>query len=217
MRFPLFCFLLILFPKALSAQTTHQQTYWTRLFLRCRASEKWSVQFEADNRRVINPDKPLQFISHLHVHRRLGERFEASLGFTFSAVWQNGRVLPEYRPFQEFYVFHRPAGAWRFSHRLRTEQRWLGLAGGTGFRFRWRFRYMPRVDCQLSKKWLLRANTELFYHHDDFDQGRLYGGAQCRVSKHVSLELGYLKLIQKRASDAYFDRDNLRFTGYFDF
>ena len=56
------------------------------------------------------------------------------------------------------------------------------------------------------------------YHQDDFDQNRIYGAVEYKFKKDLSLEMGSLKLHQKRANNkGYYDRDNLRVTLYKDF
>ena len=215
-------FFILFFIGKTYTQVTHQQAYWTRLYVRVKLDEKWSWQIEADNRRFFGENQQLQFIAHTHVHRKLGKNTEGSLGFTFSEVWQGNLPVPELRPFQEFYIFQPLNSRLRLSHRIRTEQRWFrnykNEALTEGYNFKFRFRYMLRLDYKLGKKWVLRANDELMYHHDDFDQNRIYGSLEYKFNKGLSLEMGYLKVYQKRANNkGYFDRDNLRVTVYKDF
>jgi Protein of unknown function (DUF2490) len=216
------------------AQTTHQSLYWTRLYARVKLDSLYSWQTEADNRRFFNENKQLQFIAHTHLHRKFGNlvfarnvAIEGALGFTYSAVWQGNLPVSELRPFQEFYFFQPLNGRLRLSHRIRTEQRWfhnyaqnaLGTEALTnGYNFKFRFRYRPQLDYKLSKKWSLKLNDELMFHHDDFDQNRIFGAVEYKFKPDLSLEMGYMKLLQKRASNrGYFDRDNLRVTVYKDF
>ncbi len=204
------------------AQTIHQSTYWTRLYLRAKLSEKYSLQFEADNRRFFNADQQLQFIAHVHLHRKLGKNREGSLGFTFSDAWQGNLQVPEFRPFQEFYIFQPFNARFRLTHRIRTEQRWFRNYAYDhlvyGYNVKLRLRYLLRFDYKLSEKWILKANDELMYHHTGFDQNRIYGAIEYKFLKDLSLELGYLKLKQKRiGKDGYFIRDNMRVTVYKDF
>lgn len=206
----------------LNAQVTHQQTYWTRIGARVKLNDKWTFQIQADNRRFFGENQQLQFITHADIHRKFGKYTEGSLGFTFSEVWQGSLPVPELRPFQEFYIFQKLTSKLRLSHRLRTEQRWFhnyqGAALTEGYNFKFRFRYMPRLDYKLNEKWALKANAELMYHQDDFDQYRYYSGVEYKILKDLSLELGYLKVYQKRANNkGYYDRDNLRVTVFKDF
>ena len=204
------------------AQTTHQSLYWTRLYARVKIDSLYSWQTEADNRRFFNENKQLQFIAHTHLHRKLSKNTEGSLGFTFSESWQGKLPVPELRPFQEFYFFQPLNDRLRLSHRIRTEQRWLHNYSGetlsSGYNFKFRFRYMPRLEYKLSKNWAFKLNDEIMFHHDDFDQNRIYGSVTYSFLKDVSFEVGYMKIFQKRANNkGYFDRDNLRVTLYKDF
>jgi hypothetical protein len=203
-------------------QTTHQSTYWTRLYARVKIDSAYSWQIEADNRRFFGENKQLQFIAHTHLHRKFSKNTEGSVGFTYSAVWQGNLPVSELRPFQEFYFFQPLNGRLRLSHRIRTEQRWFHNYSGekltSGYNFKFRFRYRPQLDYKLSKHWALKLNDELMYHHDDFDQNRIYGAVEYKFKPDLSLEMGYMKLLQKRANNkGYFDRDNLRVTVYKDF
>jgi Protein of unknown function (DUF2490) len=221
------CILLLFSSLYAKTQTTHQSTYWTRVYARIKLNDTYSWQFEADNRRFFNANQQLQFIAHTHLHRKIGKNTEGALGFTFSDTWQGNLPVPELRPFQEFYFFTKLNDKWRFSQRLRMEQRWFhnyakNAAGSevltSGYNFKFRFRYMPRLEYRASEKWVLKLNDEIMYHADDFDQNRLYSGVEYKFSKDLSLELGYLKAYQKRANNkGYYDRDNLRVTMYKDF
>jgi Protein of unknown function (DUF2490) len=209
---------------SLNAQAVHQSAYWMRLYARVKINDKWAWQTEADNRRFFdNATQPqLQFIAHTHLHRKFGKYTEGSLGFTFSDVWQGNLPVPELRPFQEFYIFQNLSKKLRLSHRFRTEQRWFHNYKtdvlSEGYNFKFRFRYMPRLDYKLKGKWALKANVEVMYHHDDFDQNRYYGSVTYQILKDLSVEMGYLKVYQKRANNkGYYDRDNLRVTLYKDF
>ena len=207
---------------SLKSQTVHQKTYWTRLYVRVKLNDKWSWQTEADNRRFFGENQQLQFIAHTHLHRKLGKNTEGSVGFSFSEVWQGNLPIPELRSFQEFYIFQPLNSRLRLLHRVRTEQRWFhnykNEALTEGYNFKFRFRYMLRLEYKLSEKWAFKVNDELMYHHDDFDQNRIYGAVEYKFRKDLSLEMGYMKLLQKRANNkGYFDRDNLRVTVYKDF
>ncbi len=216
------CIAFILSVLSLKSQVVHQQTYWTRLYVRVKLNDKWAWQTEVDNRRFFGENKQLQFIAHTHVHRKFGKDTEGALGFTYSTVWQGILAVPEFRPFQEFYVYQKLNDKARLIHRFRTEERWFRKYQSEtfteGYNFKFRLRYMLRFDYKLSEKWLLKLNDEVMYHTDDFDQNRLYGGFEYKFRKDVSLELGYMKAYQKRANNkGFYDRDNLRVTLYKDF
>ena len=203
------------------AQTLHQQAYWTRAFAKIKLDSNWTLQAEADERRLILPDKQLQFIAHLHLHRKLSQNTEGSFGATFSAVRQGLIDVKENRLFQEYFYYQKLSPKWRLSHRLRTEERWFenvekgAIIDGFNFKFRWRYR--PQLDFKINKKWSLKTNAEIMYHVDKYDQFRFYVGNEYRFSSFFSMEMGYLKVNQARSSGGFTDRDNLRTTIYFNF
>ena len=203
----------------LTAQTTHQQAYWIRFFAKVKLDSNWTWQIEADERRLILPDKQLQFIAHTHIHRKLGKNTEGSLGVTFSSVRQGLIDVKEYRLFQEFYLYQNLTPKLRLAHRLRTEQRWFeNVEKGTivdGFNVKFRFRYRSQLDFKFNKKWSFKTNAEVMYHQDKYDQFRFFIGTEYRFNPHFSMEMGYLKVNQQRSSGGFYDRDNLRTTFYF--
>lgn len=216
------CILIIGNFLGLNAQVTHQQTYWTRIGARVKINDKWTAQIQADNRRFFGENQQLQFITHLNIHRKFSKNTEGAMGCSFSEVWQGDLPVPELRLFQEFNPFQKITEKLRLFHRFRTEQRWFHNYQGTdlteGYNFKFRFRYMPRLDYKWNEKWTLRTNAELMYHQDDFDQYRYYGGVEYKILKDLSVEMGYLKVYQKRANNkGYYDRDNLRVTVFKDF
>jgi Protein of unknown function (DUF2490) len=203
----------------LTAQTSYQQAYWTRFFGKVKLDSNWTWQVEAEERRLILPDKQLQFIAHMHLHRKIGQNTEGSLGVSFSSVRQGLIDVNEYRLFQEFYVYQNLTPKLRLSHRFRTEQRWFeNVEKGAivaGFNFKFRYRYRPQLDFKLNKKWSFKTNAEIMYHQDKYDQFRFFVGGEYRFNPFFSLEMGYLKVNQQRSSGGFYDRDNLRTTFYF--
>jgi hypothetical protein len=215
-------FLFILgFTVNLTAQTTHQKAYWTRFYAKVKLDSNWSWQIEADERRLILPDKQLQFIAHTHIHRKLSKNTEGSLGASFSSVRQGLIDVKEYRLFQEFYLYQNLTPKLRLAHRLRTEQRWFeNVEKGTiieGYNFKFRYRYRPQLELKLNKNWSLKSSAELMVYYNAYDQSRFYLGAEHRFNPHLSVEMGYLKVHQQRSSGGFYDRDNLRTTFYFNF
>ena len=204
-----------------NAQTIHQQAYWLRVFTKIKLDSNWTLQAEADERRFIFPDKQLQFIAHLHLHRKLSQNTEGSFGATFSAVRQGLIDVKEYRLFQEFYFFQKLTPKLRLAHRFRTEERWFenvekgAIVEGFNFKFRWRYR--PQLEFKINKNWSFKTAAEIMYHVDKYDQSRFYVGNEYRFSPLFSMEMGYLKVHQQRSSGGFTDRDILRTTLYFNF
>ena len=200
------------------AQTIHQQLYWTRLSFSMPLNTRWSLRAEADERRLIRPDRQAQFIVHLQAARRLNAHWEWGLTQTFSAVTRNILTVPEWRPSSEITYNFRIGARWRCVQRLRTEARWLHRNDGKllleGYQLRARFRYRLQMERTLGTRWLLRLNDEIMVHHDGFDQNRTYLSFVRQLSAHLSLELGCLKVLQQRSSGGLVWQDVLRGTVY---
>lgn len=193
----------------LPAQVTNQQSYWLRFYFQETFAKKWSWHLELDERRLINPDRQLQFITHAHVHRQLGKGTEVSIGGSYSVVNQ----VMEHRLFQEFHYNKLLGQRMIWANRFRTEQRRMEKEEGL-WQWRFRVRYRLQLGYLLGKNWGLKLSDEIMWHTDAFDQNRIYVAIEKKFSKVFSLEIGYLKLYQFRSESAYFDRDILRSTFY---
>ncbi len=214
MKFKLGSALVIFMVFSLQAhgQTTRQQAYWIRLYLSGKFHEKWAWRFEVDERRLVRPDRQLQFIVHAHLRRKMGKHWELAAGGSHSSVQE----VPEWRLFQELHVGSKMAQHWRISGRLRSEQRWFKQPDDAWLlKYRWRGRM--QIELIFLKKWRAKLSDEIMFQAGAFEQNRAYAAIERLFSNQVSLEIGYLKIYQKRASTGYFDRDILRSTLYFNF
>lgn len=123
----------------LPAQVTNQQSYWLRFYIQETFAKKWSWHLELDERRLINPDRQLQFITHTHVHRQLGKGTEVSIGGSYSVVNQ----VMEHRLFQEFHYNKLLGQRMIWANRFRTEQRRMEMEERL---WQWRFRVRYRLQ-----------------------------------------------------------------------
>ncbi len=202
----------LLFPMRAIGQTSHQQAYWLRLYFRGKQHEKWAWHIEIDERRLIRPDRQLQFIAHAHMHRKLGKLWELAAGGTHSIVQE----VPEWRLFQELHLAADLVPKWRISGRLRSEQRWFEQPDDT-WKLKYRWRGKAQIDRVFFKKCRAKLSEEIMFQSGTFEQNRAYAAIELLFSKRVSIETGYLNIYQKRAEAGYFDRDVLRTTLYFNF
>ncbi len=198
-------------------QQIRQQSYWMRLYGRLRFSDKWTLHLETDERRLTRPDRQLQIIAHAHLHRRLGQRWDVAWGQTFSAVARSVLRVPEWRFFQEGTYATKVGERGQLSHRVRIDWRWIRQANADelldDYRFRVRFRYRPQFDWRPNDRWTLKTNQEVMIHDDAFDQYRFYAAAERRWKKNWAVEIGYLKLIQRRNNNpGLLNQDIVRLT-----
>ena len=215
--------LLLLLTATVSAvgQTVHQQGYWMRAYLRLKVSPRWTWHSEVDERRFVGPDRQWQFITHQHVHYRLAPTIDVGLGGTYSRQAQSALTVPEFRLFGETSWTLPLSPKVRLQQRLRVEQRWVRQVRDQqlvdAYQTPVRVRYRLQGEWQPHSRWRLRLYDELMVLAHDFDQNRLYAGAEYQLGAGFAGELGYLKLWQNRLlrPDNY-NRDVLRFTLYKD-
>lgn len=215
------CTFVLLNVLAVKSQTLYQNSVWFRTYFRVKLAKKWSFHAEFDERRLTEPDRQLQFITHQHVHYRFGRYTEGSVGGSFSAVRQGNLAVPEWRLFQELHNFW-AFKTWRLSHRLRTEQRFFhnylkdNLLEGYNYHFRIRFR--PQIDYKMQKNWTFKLGNEIMYQDEKFEQNRIYLNGEKRfVAQKFAIEFGFIKLLQARSNGGYFDRNIARATILKDF
>ena len=210
---------------AQSAPALRQWVYWTRYYLQWNVHEHWVLHAEADNRRFFEPrGGQHQFISHLHLHRQLGKKWELMGGITYSVIFaQNPNAAPaaatgELRPWQAV-SFRQAAPKANITHRLRWEERFFSPFDPANARFAFRLRYAALFNIPLNSHWALKTGDEVMVQWGEgvrqaFDQNRLWGGLEFTLpSKRGSIEALYLWLWQKSPSGSTtYDRDVLRLT-----
>lgn len=140
---------------------------------------------------------------------RLSEQWQLSLTYSYFSVHPGGLLEPrgavaEHRMHQQAEYSHR----WKNNvvrHRFRLEERWLSSPWREGEPRSWRWqdrpRYMLRVDKPLRRAGsnggpitLTWYNEVLFSFRSPapsaFEQNRVYGGIQWKLSRNFSLDLG---------------------------
>jgi len=80
-----------------------------------------------------------------------------------------------------------------FTHRMRLENRWINKPVENIFNLR--FRYRLAFEQKLSKTLFLKCTNEPFFNFDQLqiDQNRFFLGLGGKLSKDLSLEVGYFK------------------------
>ena len=214
-----FFLLILLLPLAhlASGQTTHEQGYWLRAYLRVHLTDRWTWHSELDERRLLSPARQWQLITHHHLHYRLARPLDVGLGTSYSRQppASGGYTLQEWRGFLETTLTSTLSPKLRLQNRLRLEQRWIEPAAEQPgpWESRGRLRYRLQADWQLTPAWKLRASDEILFHPDQFDQNRVYAGLERQLGAGFAAELGYLWFYQHRYHRPdYFSRDVLRFT-----
>lgn len=211
--------------------TTHQTLYWVRYYNQTQLSSKYTLHFEVDERRQINPNLQFQLFSHIHLHRRFSKLIDVAAGFTYATTNSSKNpnlAVPELRPFQEINLSKPFSKKIQLQFRYRFEQRFvhnndrIELTEGYNFFFRHRFRLQASMTLKKfenGKTIIAKLSNEIMLNQgsgaaNSFDQNRIYLGAEFQFNKKWSIELGYLNLYQSASDNNYFARDIMRCTMY---
>jgi hypothetical protein len=166
-------------------------------------------------RRVNFAANPQQFLARVGLLADVGPGVRAGGGYAFVASYDYGEftpdgTVPEHRIWQQLNMSHR-SNAVAFLHRIRLEERWLGLPSASepdtrDWTFQWRARYMLRTVVPLRGepdqaghlygfgsdevfvRWGASQPTNLF------DQNRLQLGLGVSLAKDLRLEASWLNL-----------------------
>lgn len=203
----------------------HQGGYWFRYYNQSQLGKNFVLHGELDERRFVNPDRQAQFFTHVHLHKKF-KQWDVAIGFNYNLTNSNKNwnlAVPEYRPWQEINWIQnlRKSG---FQVRYRTEQRFVhhndNVVLTDGYRFAWRHRFRLLLSVPVMKKpdrsLALKLSEEIMLNTTTgvrtFDQNRIFISLEKALSPKVSLEIGYLNLLQPGATDDYYDRHVIRTT-----
>jgi Protein of unknown function (DUF2490) len=211
-------------------QVFFQQTYWTRVYLQKKMKHDLSVHYEIDNRRFFTPSRQHQFITHLHLHKKLKKGYDLGFGSTYSKVLSQNPLktspiaVPEFRLFQEITKDIQFTPKLKFNPRIRIEERFFrntdGVSLTSGFRYATRLRGRLSLQYPLKTGLLMKIGDEIMFQFaknatTTFDTNRLFGGFEQKISKHFSGEIFYIWSVQqKQNTEIFYNRDILRCTIY---
>ena len=185
------------------------QGYWFRYYNQFSLTPKWVLHTELDERRLLNPDRQAQFFIHTHLHYLLSPKLDFGAGFNHNLSKSRTNVtIPEWRPWQEVNFNATPTSKVKLSFRYRLDERFIHHSSATqledGYQFvlrhRMRVQVMHRtgknehVTLKLSNELMLNTSPVL----DTFDQNRIFGAVEFKLSNSLSLETGYLHQVTRR-------------------
>jgi len=134
-----------------------------------------------------------------------------STGISKCITYQKGRTFEEFRIHQQFQIIYL-LGRLGFISRLTNELRWK--ENETSLEVLYRIRYLMGVNIPISKKVdipFFTANTEVFCQFGNsitnniFDQIRIYAGFKENLTKSISMNFGYMYIIQQKIANTTFD------------
>lgn len=210
----------------------HQNLIWYGYFQKIEMSKNWYLESEIQERHFIDPLVQHQLLIRTHLHRKLGNGWEASAGGC--AFFQNSNdpgavinlTVPELRPHVEF-AYKQELKKSSIEYRYRTEFRFYHntnqdrTALEQGYTFsNIRFRYRVQAVMPVYNKLKIKASNELHINAGNkivknvFDQNRLYAGLSYASTPNLSIDMGYMNWFQQKSDGSFFSRDILRFTIY---
>ncbi|MEI2739045.1 MAG: DUF2490 domain-containing protein [Chitinophagaceae bacterium] len=177
--------------------------------------KKWSLHLEYQWRREKGLKYWQQSLLRIGANYKLNDNVTAHLGYGWIETFPYGDfpiasagTFPEHRIYEQI-TLRQPVKRWSFSHRFRTEQRWLGRVKSNSGRNReiesWsflhRFRYQFRVLYPLASRSVklpyVVAADEIFIGAGKnvgvniFDQNRVFLLFGYQLNKTFSFETGY--------------------------
>lgn len=199
-------------------QTKHQMASWYAVTVDHAMTNKMSLWFDGQWRRMGVGSKPQQLLLRPGLQFELAAGVHVAAGYAYIASAPYGEAptltpLREHRMWHQLLLSHR-AGPLSVRHRYRWEQRWIsastvdGAAGASpsGPFYQQRARYLTSVQGRLSRPrvgvspLLVFVSDEILLPvghsdaHARFAQNRAAIGLGVPVNERVRLELSYLNL-----------------------
>jgi hypothetical protein len=211
----------------------NQSLYWLRYNAQLNITKKLYWNNDIEERRFFEHNRHHHLIIHSRLHYKIKKNTEAAAGITYSLQSPHDPdaisrlTVPEIRPVQQLTMVNKLNTRFAIEHRVRVDERFIRKNNGTellpGYDFNFRFRYRLQANYRINKKenyrtpTVLKLANEVMFNagrnivHNKFDQNRIYFSVDQGIKPNVSVELGYIRWYQKRASGVeYFDRDIFR-------
>lgn len=208
-------------------EVIHQSLYWIRYQNQLFFSPTLYWTNEIDNRRFFSHDVQNQLIIHSRLHCKVKE-WDFAGGLTLSWIFAQkpelgyDHAVNEIRPVVE--ASHElPLGKVFLQNRIRLDNRFFqenpdkSVLEESFYVLRFRYRAQVRVPLKKNEENIsvitLRIADEIMLNHTGttFDQNRIYVSTDFYFSKSISLETGYIYIVQRRFdTDEYFERNVVR-------
>jgi hypothetical protein len=169
--------------------------FWSTLSLYTPTVDGWRASAEVQARWTDDLSVYNRTVFRVNGGRLVTPRLELFAGYEKTQPGTR-RVRDEQRLWQQV-EYTVPLGRWSIENRARIEERFVDGAAGTAARLRYRF----RVKHPLGRtRWLVGASEELWVHLNTvrlaatrgMDQNRVALTAEREVSRHLSIEPGYI-------------------------
>ncbi len=205
-----------LIEQSVTAQTKmydHNTIVWMQNVNTLKINESTSAHLEYNLRRINGVDNHMQRLLRLGVNYKVGKEITAHIGYANAQTYAygdypviTGRKFPEHRLYQQINI-QQQLQKLNIQHRLRVEQRWVGVlkpntqSEVARWNFLHRFRYMIKTQVPISKMVTAAVTDEIFIGAGKnlginiFDQNRIWLSLAKKLSKQLTLEIGYFNLV----------------------
>jgi hypothetical protein len=206
----------ILLPNSSSAQTkTSNNDVWFHYVGKNMLTKKLSFTLEATMRYANGVSEKQQYFVRPSFDYQFTKKFNGSIGYSHYNTYVYGSPALNKTDIPEDHVwiqgtFVHTKGKFKFTHRLRDENRFVGIAVKNGteysidhYEYRNRLRYMFLMNYTLMKKedkvkLFGIAGNEAFFNLGSnagktfFNQNRIIGGLGYNIDKNQQIQLSYI-------------------------
>lgn len=167
---------------------------WMVFSMDNQLSERWSMPIVG----ILSYENWAEQTEFGFVRTGITHKVKSNLQLTLGVAYVDSQPLYHHE-FEtlttQFWVYEEAAIATgnNFNHRLRLENRWIHRPTENLFNIRFRYRLAFKQD--LTKTLFLKCTNEPFFNFDELhiDQNRFFLGVGSKVTKDLSVEVGYFK------------------------
>ncbi|OUD35141.1 DUF2490 domain-containing protein [Flavobacterium sp. FPG59] len=206
----------ILLPNSSSAQVkTNNNDVWFHYVGKNMLSQKLSFTLEATMRYANGVSEKQQYFVRPSFDYQFSKKFNGSIGYSHYSTYVYGSPALNKTDIPEDHVwiqgtFVHTKGKFKFTHRLRDENRFVGIAVKNGtdysidhYDYRNRLRYMFLMNYTLTKKedkvkLFGIVGNEAFFNLGSnagktfFNQNRIIGGLGYNIDKNQQIQISYI-------------------------
>ncbi|MFQ3576860.1 MAG: DUF2490 domain-containing protein [Cytophagales bacterium] len=198
---------LFIFPQLNSAQNRDLGS-WNIIHLKYSQTENLSIFGEAQLR-------SLKFYNHFHyyeykggINYKIHNNVKLTIGMGNYQTYKEGGdfVLPknnsEFRVWPQVILFQ-SLGEFKIEQRYRSESRWTSNGFRNRFRYRFGFTYPFGNEQKGFRPYQVSVANEIFFTNKEpyFERNRFLIALNCKPSKAISLQIGYLYQFDYKIND----------------
>ena len=189
----------------------HSVEFWPQYYVHVPVDSTWSVSADYSDRYNDFSNK-IQWIGRVGANYQLNKRFLFSAGYAYSEYFTASGVRREHRPWQQLAAVQRYR-FFRFSHRLRLEERFQKDARAERYNHRLRYQFQVQMPIMKKQKAYIFVADEPMINLgkelkgvNKFDQNRFQFGAQFKLYRDLYISPAYQSTYQIQSNKVDFKR-----------